>query len=193
MRRSRIGERLGGSVQPVIAGIALLWVIEIVDWVISYPLDQWGIHPRSLWGLPGILFSPLLHGGFTHLIANTVPLFVLGVLISLRGTSRLAQVTSIVVCVGGASVWLFGKTDSVHIGASGLVFGYFGYLILLGLFDKKVGSLLLGILVLLMYGGLIWGVLPTDPHVSWEGHLFGLIAGGISARALSESRRTALR
>lgn len=191
LRKTGLKDRLGPSVQFLIAFIVLIWGVELVDKFTSYELDAWGIHPRSLWGLAGIPLSPLLHGGFGHLIANTIPLFVLGIIIGIRGLRNLFDVTVIIALVGGAGVWLIGSNGTpvapkVHIGASGIVFGYFGFLIARGLFDKSVRSLLVGILVLFLYGGLIWGVLP-DPgsNVSWEAHLCGLLAGALAAKMLT--------
>lgn len=186
MNKSGMTNRLRGPVQFLIAFVAVLWGLELIDKFTTYELDRWGIRPRSLWGLVGIPLSPLLHGSFAHLIANTIPLFVLGLVIGFRGLRNLIDVTTIIAFVGGAGVWLIGKSASVHIGASGLVFGYFGYLITRGFFDKSVRSLLVGVGVLLFYGGLIWGVLPTDPHVSWEGHLCGLLAGALAAKMLAK-------
>ncbi len=179
-RHLKLADRLGGAGQLLLAAVAAMWALEVLDLLTGHALDAWGIRPRSLRGLVGIPLSPFLHGGFAHLLANTLPLFVLGMLVSLRGTGQLVRVSLVVVLVGGAGVWLVGNSN--HIGASGLIFGYFGYLLLRGLFDKSVMSLLLGLGVLLVYGGLIWGVLPSDPHVSWQAHLCGLVAGGIAAR-----------
>lgn len=189
IRRSRMAGQLGPPVRLLLVVIGLMWTVEIVDWFIGYDLDNWGIHPRRLRGLAGIVSATFLHGGFAHLSANTVPLFFLGLLISLGGMRHLVQVSSWIVLLGGAGVWMIGKQNSVHLGASGLVFGYFGYLLLRGVFDRSVRSLLVGLVVLLLYGGLIWGVLPTDPHVSWEGHLCGLIAGALASWGLTPRRR----
>jgi membrane associated rhomboid family serine protease len=186
MQKTGLKRRLKPVLSVVITFIAAIWVIELVDlFVMSNRLDAWGIHPRSMWGLVGIPLSPFLHGGFGHLISNTIPLLILGTVVGFRGVRNLVEVTTIIALVGGAGVWLIGKSASVHIGASGLVFGFFGFLITRGFFDKSIRSLLVGVGVLLFYGGLIWGVLPTDPNVSWEGHLCGLLAGALAARMLA--------
>ncbi|MFK7821134.1 MAG: rhomboid family intramembrane serine protease [Planctomycetaceae bacterium] len=191
--KRRAKGHLGPPVRFLITLLAVMWAVEVVDLFTAYRFDDWGIRPRSMWGLVGVVCSPFLHGGFTHLIANTIPLFILGVVIGLRGLRNLVDVTLIVGLIGGAAVWLMApkyasgtQNFAVHIGASGLVFGYFGYLITRGFFDKSVRSLLVGVIVLLTYGGLFWGVLPTDPGVSWQGHLFGFIAGAIAASTLSK-------
>lgn len=183
--RSGLGSRLKPVASTLLGALVLLWVIEIVDClVLGSALDKWGTTPRTLWGLVGIPITPLLHGGFGHLAANSVPLFVLGLIIGLRGLRTLVETTAIVTLVGGAGVWLFARKVT-HIGASGVIFGYFGYLIARGFFDKSVRSLLVGVGVLILYGGLFWGVLPQSDGVSWEGHLFGLLAGILAAKICS--------
>lgn len=187
--RSGLGAKLGPPARALLTLLASFWIIEVVDFFWSYPLDNWGIRPRSISGLPGVICSPFLHGGFGHLAANTIPLFVLGMLVSLRGIRHWVQVTFIIVLLGGAGVWLFGwNSDVIHIGASGLIFGYFGYLLFRGIFDRSVRSLLVGVVVLLLYGGLIWGVLPSaqTKGVSWEGHLFGFLSGIVAAKLSTE-------
>lgn len=182
-------ERLLATVKIVGALVALLWALEILDQVfLGQGLDAWGIRPRSLSGLFGILFSPFLHGGFLHLIANTPPFAVLGVLLLLRGAGQFAAVTATVVVGGGLGVWLTGAANSVHIGASGVVFGWFGYLVLIGFLERRFLPLLSSVAVAFLYGGIVWGVLPSSPHVSWQGHLFGLLAG-LGAAWLGRPRR----
>ena len=167
------------------AFVALLWALEIVDVFVGGSLDKLGIRPRSMTGLPGILVAPLLHRGFAHLAANTVPLAVLAWMVMVRRTSDIVTVSLAATLVGGAGIWLFGGSDTVHIGASILVFGYFGYLLLRGWFERSVTSILGSIVVAALYGGLIVGVLPGTAGVSWEGHLFGFIGGVLAARALA--------
>jgi membrane associated rhomboid family serine protease len=131
---------------------------------------------------------PLLHGNFAHLISNTVPFFALGWLILLNGIRQFFVVTAIVWLSSGVGVWLFGS-PGIHIGASGVVFGYLGFLLLRGLFERSFQALTLSLLVGFFYGGLIWGVLPGQPGVSWEGHLFGLIGGVLAAKYLSRRHK----
>jgi membrane associated rhomboid family serine protease len=170
--------------------LALLWGLEALDvYVLNQQLNGLGIAPRSQDGLIGIVAAPFLHAGFEHLWANTIPLAVLGVLIFLRGAGRFLTVTLIVTALGGLGVWLVGDVHSVHIGASGLIFGYLGFLLAAGLYERSAGAIVVAVVAGLLYGGALWGVLPGQPGVSWEGHLFGFVAGVVSARALSAARR----
>jgi len=173
---------------------ALMWILEIIDLIVFRGvLDRYGVRPRSLIGLRGILFMPFLHGGLGHLIANTPTFLILGWFVMLRQTSDFFVVTGITMLVGGLGVWLVGSPYTFHVGASGLIFGYLGYLLLRGYFERRVASIFLSITAGLLYGGLIWGVLPSRPGVSWEGHLFGFIGGAIAARLLAQRRSTQLR
>ncbi|XXT23258.1 rhomboid family intramembrane serine protease [Sorangium sp. So ce429] len=165
--------------------VALLWSIEILDLVVFRgSLDALGIRPRTVPGLVGIALAPLLHGGFAHLAANTLPFVGLGWLIMLRKKRDLFLVTLVAALVGGLGVWLLGSPSSVHIGASGVIFGYFGFLLLRGWFERSALSIALSLVVGLVYGGMIWGVLPTRMGISWEGHLFGFLGGVLAARLL---------
>lgn len=169
--------------------IGLFWFLEIVDSYLGGALDVYGIIPRNPIGLRGILFAPFLHGGFAHLSANTIPFLVLGWLIMLRETSDFFVVTIISMVVGGLGVWLFASPYSIHIGASGVIFGYFGFLLLRGYFERSFAAILFSLIVGLLYGGIIWGVLPGQPGISWQGHLFGFIGGAIAARMLARRKR----
>ena len=167
----------------VIAGfVAGLYVIEAVDTVLGNQLDGFGVMPREPDGFDGILFAPLLHVGWVHLLANTVPLLVLGYLILLSGVARWAAVTAVVWLVGGLGTWLTGADHTIHLGASVLVFGWLVYLLLRGVFTRRLGQVLIGVVVLFLYGGALWGVLPIQEGVSWQGHLFGAVGGGLAAR-----------
>ncbi|MEL6815526.1 MAG: rhomboid family intramembrane serine protease [Cyanobacteria bacterium J06598_3] len=186
-KRSLVGEfRL--QIQTLIFIVALLWAIEIVDWAIFRgALDVWfGIHPRRISGLWGIAFAPFLHGDFAHLIANTVPLVSLGWLVMLRKTEDWVIVSVIAALCSGLGTWLIGAPSSVHIGASGVIFGYFGFLLLRGYFERSMVAIAFSLLVVVLYGSIIWGVLPTQPGVSWEGHLCGFLGGVLAARLLAE-------
>lgn len=165
--------------KPVLAlvgALALMWVIEIVDTV---ALNDWlqagGIHPRRLDGLDGILWAPLLHVGFGHLIGNSIPFLVLGGLVAMRGLRQWLIVTLAVVVVGGAATWLFARTGN-HVGASGVVFGYLGYLVGAAIFERSLKAVVLALIAGFFYWGLVFGLLPAG-DVSWEGHLFGALAG----------------
>jgi membrane associated rhomboid family serine protease len=167
-----------------------LWTVELVDrLVLGGALDYFGIHPRSLGGLWGILFAPFLHGSFAHLAANTVPLLVLGWLVMLRENWEFYVVTALSALVGGLGVWLLGAPNSVHIGASGVVFGLLGFLLLRGYFERSFPSVFLSLVVGFFYGGVLWGVLPGQPGISWEAHLFGFLGGVIAARLLARPKK----
>lgn len=171
----------GTAARVILGFVALLWALELLDTALDNRLDGWGVRPRSDEGLAGILFAPLLHLGWAHLAGNTVPLLVLGFLILLSGVQQWAVVTATIWLVGGFGVWLTADPWTVHLGASVLVFGWLIYLVLRGLFTRRLGQIALGVLVLVAYGGLLWGVLPGQPGVSWQGHLFGALGGGLAA------------
>ena len=163
------------------------WTSEAADVVLDHRLDVYGVRPHVLVGLRGIVFAPFLHGGFGHLIGNTLPFAVLGGLVALGGLRQFLSVTLIVGVVSGLGMWIFGSSDEVHIGASGLVLGYLAYLLVRGVFARNIRQILLGIVVAFFYGGLLWGVLPTGRGISWEGHLFGVVGGIAAAKATFSS------
>ncbi|MBD2019106.1 rhomboid family intramembrane serine protease [Leptolyngbya sp. FACHB-36] len=167
--------------------IALMWAVEIVDRVLLRDrLTLLGIRPRTQVGLRGIVFAPLLHGTWSHLTANTLPFVVLGWFVLLGGVEEFAIVTAVVWLVSGCGVWLLGRPNTLHIGASSLIFGYFGFLLLRSYFEQDVLSAGFSVVVALLYGPLIWGVLPLRRGVSWLGHLFGFVGGVLAARYLPE-------
>lgn len=169
---------------------SLMWVVEVVDVALDGRLDALGIEPRELDGLTGLVAAPFLHDGFGHLLGNTVPFLVLGALIALAGFTRVLVVTAIVAIVGGFGTWLFGPEGTVHVGASGLVFGYAAYLVARGVFTRRGIEIAVGVVVLAIWGTtLLQGLVPTD-GISWQGHLFGAVAGILAARVL-HARRTA--
>jgi len=171
--------------------VALIWTVEILDLLLlGGALNAYGIRPRSIIGLRGIIFAPFLHGGLAHVAANTIPFLTLGWLVMLRETSDFFVVTGVTMLVSGLGTWLFGSPNSIHIGASGLVFGYLGFLLLRGYFERSVTAILFSLIVGAFYGGLVWGVLPLQFGISWQGHLFGFIGGGLAARLLSRRRRS---
>jgi membrane associated rhomboid family serine protease len=171
------------------AFVALMWAVQLLNlWVFQGSLVGYGIVPRSLSGLWGILFAPFLHGGWGHLMANTVPFVILGWLVMAGAIADFVVVTITTMIVAGLGTWLFGGPGTVHVGASGLIFGYLGYLLLRGYFERSVGAIALSILVGVVYGSMIWGILPTAPRISWQGHLFGFVGGAIAARYLAKPR-----
>ena len=165
----------------LIAFVTLLWAVHVVNWIIGYGFNPaFGLIPRQVSGLDGVIAMPLLHGSFAHLMANTLPLLVMGGLLVATTTRALLPVNAVVIGLGGGLVWLLGSS-AIHIGASGLVFGWFGFLVARGLVDRSPITLGAALLVGILYGSILWGVLPGQPGVSWEAHLFGAIAGAVAA------------
>ena len=170
--------------------VGIFWIIEIIDHVIfQSSLDRFGIRPRNLIGLRGIIFAPFLHGGFGHLIANTIPFLTLGWLTMIQETSDFYIVSILAAIIGGIGVWLFAGAGSIHIGASILIYGYLGFLLFRGFFQKNLPSILVSVIVFFLYGGLVFGVLPSQTGVSWQGHLFGFIGGVIAAFAVAKEKK----
>ncbi len=177
--RHRVGV-VGASISMALI-VGFLWLLEAVDQASGNSLDQYGITPRTDDGLVGVFAAPFLHGGWEHLASNSVPFFVLGVIVLLDGWRAWLTVTLTIVVVSGATVWLVSPAGSLTLGASGVVFGWLTYLIVRGVYTRAPGQVALGVVVFLFYGGLLWGVLPTDELVSWQGHLGGAIGGVIAA------------
>ncbi len=173
----------------VVGMAALMWVVEVIDAIDSHRLDQYGIEPRQADGLIGIVTAPFLHAGFTHLIGNTIPFLVLGCVIAVRGLARVATVTAIVALVSGLGTWLIAPAHSIHIGASGVVFGYATYLVARGFFTRRFVEMAVGFLVAIGFGSALLSGLEPHSGISWQGHLFGGIGGVLAARLLSEGRR----
>ena len=170
-----------GRTAALVAFVALLWAVQVANWIFGYGLNPaFGLIPRHVSGLDGVIAMPLLHGSFAHLMANTPPLLVMGGLLVATTTRALLAVNAVVIGLGGGLVWLFGSS-AIHIGASGLVFGWFGFLVARGLVDRSPITLGAALVVGVLYGSLLWGVFPGQPSVSWEAHLFGAIAGAGAA------------
>lgn len=170
--------------------LAVMWAAEILDLLPFLHLDRYGIHPRSASGLSGIAFAPFLHAGFSHLILNSLPFIVLGGAVLLSGVHVFWGVTIFVTVAGGFGVWLFAEKFSNHIGASGLIFGYLGFLLSRAVFGKSLPSIAIALAILVGYGGLLAGVVPAQAGVSWQGHLFGFLAGIGAARLIAGRRRS---
>ncbi|WP_246081538.1 rhomboid family intramembrane serine protease [Nocardioides litoris] len=168
--------------------VVLLYVMEGVDTVADNRLDLYGVRPRSDEGLVGVLLAPLLHAGWVHLEANTVPALVLLFLVLVTGIARGVAATAIIWVVGGLGVWLVAPANEIHLGASTLIFGWVVHTLLRGFWDRSGRELLIGVLVLLAYGGILVGVVPSDSGVSWQGHLFGALGGGLAAYLLGRRR-----
>ncbi len=191
------GWRTGGA--TVVGFVALLYLVEAVDQVGGHRLDRNGIRPLESDGLWGVLYAPLLHANWAHLLANTGPALVLGFLVTLAGQSRFLLATAIVWLVGGLGTWLIGNVGSAcgptdHIGASGLIFGWLAFLVVFGWFTRSIWQILVGLVVLVLYGGILSGAVPVlnvCGGVSWQGHLCGALAGVLAAYLLSGPERKA--
>jgi membrane associated rhomboid family serine protease len=179
--------RLAGG-QVLLALVVLMWALEIVDAASGQQLDQYGIEPRDPDGLDGIVAAPFLHVGFGHLVGNTIPFVAMGLVIALQGALRLLAVTAIVALVSGLGTWLIAPADTLHLGASGVVFGFATYLISRGLFDRDALELGIGALVAVLWGGALLAGLEPQQGISWQGHLFGAIGGVVAARVLARDR-----
>ena len=164
---------------------ALMWVLEVIDQVADNRLDQYGIEPRDGDGLIGVAAAPFLHGGFDHLAANTVPFLLMGFVIAAQGAIRVLTVTAIVALVSGLGTWLIAPDNTLHIGASGIVFGYATYLLSRGFFNRSALELAVGALVAVVYGTALLGGLVPEDGVSWQGHFFGAVGGVVAARGLA--------
>ena len=185
----RLGPDRTNALLLVAARVMLMWLTEVVDQIGFGDLDAYGIHPRDTGGLPEILAAPFLHVGFGHLLSNTVPFLAMGAAIALGGLVRVALVTLVVALVSGLGTWLIASSNSIHLGASGVVFGYAAYLLARGLLSRRLTELAVGALVVGIWGfGLLQGLLPQE-RISWQAHLFGAIGGVIAAVLLSERSR----
>ena len=189
---------VGGA--TIISFVALLYIVEAFDQLNGHRFDDNGIRPLETDGLWGILFAPVLHANWAHLAANTGPALVLGFLVTLAGLSRFLWATAIVWIVGGLGTWLIGNwgsscgLESDHIGASGLIFGWLTFLLVFGFFTRSGWQIVIGLVVLVLYGGVLWGAVPVlnvCGGVSWQGHLCGGIAGVLAAYLLSRPERQA--
>lgn len=178
----------------IIGGIvAFLWLLELIDWLLldGY-FNQFGVRPRTLSGLEGILFAPFSHANFAHLAANTVPFALLGWLILVRGLNDFLIVTSVASLSSSLGAWLFGGTGTIHIGLSGVVFGYFGFLLFRAVYERSLAAMSSALIVVFLYGSLIWGVLPLMAGISWQMHLFGFIGGAMLGKWLARREVPAL-
>jgi membrane associated rhomboid family serine protease len=164
------------QMRMVMIFVGIIAAIEVVNFFTFRSLVQFGISPRSFLSLPFILTSPFIHGDIWHFLSNIVPLGVFSFLMLQYGKSRFYIVTITCILLTGMSVWLFAR-NVTHVGASGLIYSYFGYLLFAGVISRELKLILISILVGFLYGGMVFGVLPMNPYVSWESHLFGLLSG----------------
>jgi membrane associated rhomboid family serine protease len=173
----------------LLALVALMWAVEVVDVIADHQLDQYGIEAREPQGLDGIVTAPFLHVGFGHLISNTIPFVIMGLLIAIEGARRLLAVFAIVALVSGLGTWIVAPEGSIHVGASGVVFGFATYLIARGWFNRRTGQIAIGLVILVIWGGVLVGGLQPREGISWQGHLFGAIGGVVAARVLAGGDR----
>ena len=162
-------------------GLGLVWAVSLYAFADPGALYFLALTPRRFDGLPGVIGMPFVHGSRWHLIANTLSLIPLAAIVLVRGVRYYLVVLAWIIVVGGLAVWLFGR-EAAHVGASGVVFGLVGFLIVRGLYERAVTSLLASLAVVLLYGGTIWGIVPQGGGISWEAHLCGLLAGCATAR-----------
>jgi membrane associated rhomboid family serine protease len=187
----RLGPDRKNALLLVVGMIALMWVLEIIDVAADHRLDQYGIHPRDVDGLPEIVSAPFLHVGFQHLISNTIPFAIMGAAIALGGLVRVALVTAVVGLVSGLGTWLIAPANSIHLGASGLVFGYASYLIARGIYSRRLAEIAVGVVVVGVWGlALLQSLLPQE-GISWQAHLFGAVGGVVAASLLAKRREPA--
>ncbi len=182
---SLITPQLKQHAAMLLAFVAVCWVVLAIDAVVPGSFAVFGVQPRDLSGLRGIPLAPFLHGNVAHLASNSIPLLVLGGLVLLADERHFLMVTLWTVLGAGLAAWLFGAPRSVHIGASGVVFGYLGFLLSHGWFARRAGTILLSLFVAGVWGGLVFGVLPGQAGVSWQAHAGGFVAGVLAARSVA--------
>lgn len=171
---------------PILTIVVVCWVVFVVNnLILGGALTQYGLHPRRLGGLPGIIWSPFLHGSFGHLAANTLPLLILGGIICARSKAEFIGVTAGGILLGGGLIWLLAR-NADHVGASGLIFCYFGFLASRAWFDRTIITFCLSVICMVGFGGILIGLLPLSAGVSWESHLAGLVAGVATARLITK-------
>jgi len=169
------------ALATIVSFTMVLWVVEFYDQMTGERLDADGIVPRSVDGLEGIVWAPLLHAGWPHLIANTLPFVVFGFLVLANGIGRFVLVTAVIWVVAGLGVWFTAPYGSVTVGMSGVIFGWLTYLLVRGFFARSGAQIVLALVVFFLWGGILLGVVPGQEGVSWQGHLFGAIAGIFAA------------
>ncbi len=167
------------SLRGLVLAVVFGYILEAIDFILpGQPLDAFGIRPRQLLGLIGIPLMPFLHGGFGHLISNTIPFFILGWIVLKAEKENFIVATTVIILLGGIGTWIIGS-PGLHIGASGLIYGYFGYVMTRAILERKPLWILIGVIVGVFFGGMIFGVVPVfaPNQISWEGHLCGMLAG----------------
>jgi len=162
--------------------LAVFWAVFVVNTLLGGSLLVFGVIPRTMIGLRGILFAPFLHASLNHIVANSIPFLVLGWMVMLRDERHFIPVTVAGMLGSGLAAWLLGAPGSVHIGASGVIFGYLGFLMLSGWYSRSIGSILLSVVVTVVWGGLVLGMMPGTPGISWQEHMGGFLGGVLAAR-----------
>ncbi len=176
------------SYKKVLWLVIFIWIIFILS-VLVPAVNDFGIIPRSVTGLPGIICAPFLHANFLHIFENTIGLLMLGFFMTILDDDRLYYTLVPIILIGGLGTWLIGRSDSIHLGASGMIFGMLGYLIAVGIFRMDIKSIIISVLVFFLYGGMIFGVFPSIPSVSWESHMCGFFAGVLTASGTKKLKR----
>lgn len=179
--RFRDRGRFGQALVTTLVFLAVLWAVQIINWASGNRLVSFGIHPLDFSRFWGIVPAPFIHVNFSHLIANTPAVAVLLFLVALSGQKAVWASTVVTTIVAGVGVFFFGGENTVHVGASVLIYGWAVFLAVRGFFTRSIPEILLGIVVLVVYAGLFWGILPNQPGVSWQGHLFGGVGGAMTA------------
>jgi membrane associated rhomboid family serine protease len=176
------GARAKAAAKLMVGWVALLWLLEVIDVASGHALDDFGIMPRSVPELVDVIPASFIHFGFAHVAANSVPLLVLGFLSALGGLRRFAAVCALIIVADGLGVWLISPDNTNTAGASGVVFGLFGFLLISGFVERRLAGVAVGVLIAAVWGGsVLAGLAPTETGVSWQGHLIGLVAGAVAA------------
>jgi membrane associated rhomboid family serine protease len=181
MVQRTVPPRPGWAALIMLVMLAGMWILELLDQLSGHQLDQLGIHAREVDGMPEILTAPFLHAGWDHLMSNSLPFLVLGFLVLLSGVARWVVSSLIIIVISGMTAWLLTPIHTIILGASGLIFGWLTYLLARGLWSRRPAQVVIAVLVLLVYGGLIWGVFPGTAGISWQAHLGGAVGGVLAA------------
>jgi membrane associated rhomboid family serine protease len=181
MMADRTAPRPGWAALVMLLLLAGLWMLEFLDQLSGHQLDQLGIHAREVDGMPEIFTAPFLHAGWDHLLSNSLPFYVLGFLVLLSGLARWLASSLIIIVISGMAAWSLTPAHTIILGASGLIFGWLTYLLARGIWSRRPAQVVVAALVLLVYGGLIWGIFPNGAGVSWQAHLGGAIGGVVAA------------
>jgi len=177
----RTAPRPGWAALVMLLLLAGLWVLEFFDQLSGNELDQLGIHAHQVDGLPEIFTAPFLHAGWDHLISNSLPFYILGFLVLLSGLARWVASSLIIIVMSGLTAWFLTPPHTIILGASGLIFGWLTYLLARGIWSRRPAQVVIAALVLLVYGGLIWGIFPSSAGISWQAHLGGAVGGVFAA------------